>query len=91
MQNYFHVFLGIVIVILSFCQVRSGYRTEYPMATGRDPLPRAADIVFYIWAALVPVLYLAGLALLPKQFNQEAVSRRNKETNYEMRDGYGHT
>lgn len=52
LQNYFHVVLGILIIILSFVQVRSGYKVEYPQATGRLPLPKAADIVFYLWAAV---------------------------------------
>jgi hypothetical protein len=52
MQNYFHVFLGIVIIALSFFQVRTGYNVEYPIATGRDPLPKATDIVFYIWVVV---------------------------------------
>lgn len=50
LQNYFHVFLGILIIGLSFYQVRTGYKIEYP--SGRDPLPKAADIVFYIWCAV---------------------------------------
>jgi len=87
-QNYFHAFLGIVIVAMSFYQVHTGYKDEYPDVTGLDPLPKAADIVFYVWAVLIPVLYFAGLILLPKQFRQEAASRRNKEGTYEMRNDY---
>jgi len=87
LQNYFHVFLGIVIIIVSFYQVRTGYVVEYPRATGRDPLPKAADIIFYIWTALIPLLYLAGLGLLPKQFSQESASRKKlRETNHEVRE-----
>ena len=52
LQNYFHVFLGIVIIVVSFYQVRIGYKHEYPLITGRDPLPKAADVVFYIIAAV---------------------------------------
>ena len=48
-QNYFHVFLGIVIIGTSFYQVRTGYKDEYPPATGQGPLPNAADIIFYVW------------------------------------------
>jgi len=81
-QNYFHVFLGILIIALAFYQVRTGYKDEWSLATGRDPLPKAADIVFYIWAVIIPVLYFAGLALLPKQFKQEAASRASKATNH---------
>jgi len=85
-QNYIHVLLGIIIIIASFYQVHTGYKEEFPELTGRD-LPKAADIVFYVWIAVIPLLYLAGLALLPKQFRQEAASR-NKDTNYETRNDY---
>lgn len=50
-QNYFHVFLGIVIISTSFYQVRTGYKDEFP-ATGQEPLPKAADIIFYIWVVV---------------------------------------
>jgi hypothetical protein len=37
----------------------------------------------------IPLLYLAGLGFLPKQFSQEAASRAKQASNYEMRGGYG--
>lgn len=61
-QNYFHVFFGILIIGLSFYQVRSGYKDEWPNSTGQDPLPRAADIVFYVWVS-VSLLFLVGYTL----------------------------
>lgn len=88
-QNYIHVVLGIFIIGLSFYQVHTGYEDEYPDATGQEPLPKAADIIFYVWLVLIPVLYLAGLGFLPKQFSQEAASRAKQASNYEMRGGYG--
>jgi hypothetical protein len=51
-QNYFHAFLGIVIIGTSFYQVHTGYKDEYPVATGQDPLPKTADIIFYVWLAV---------------------------------------
>ncbi|KAF9648995.1 CBD9-like protein [Thelephora ganbajun] len=87
-QNYLHGFLGIVIIGISFYQVRIGYKIEYIEATGRDPLPKAVDIVYYVWVAVIPLLYFAGLSFLPKQYKQEAASRRRKEVSYEMDGGY---
>ncbi|KAF9789870.1 CBD9-like protein [Thelephora terrestris] len=88
-QNYFHVFLGIVIISASFFQVHTGYKDEFPLYTDQGPLPHAADIIFYVWVVLIPVLYLAGLAFLPKQFSQEADSRQKRAAaSYEMRGGY---
>ena len=51
-QNYFHVFLGILIIGLSFYQVHTGYKDEYPDVTGQEPLPKAADIIFYVWVVV---------------------------------------
>lgn len=88
-QNYFHVFLGIIIIGASFYQVHTGYKDEFPEATGQDPLPKSVDIIFYVWTLLVPLLYFGGLALLPKQFRQEAASRAKRASvSYEMRGGF---
>lgn len=51
-QNYFHALLGIVIIGTSFFQVHSGYKDEFPEATGQEPLPKAVDIIFYVWAVV---------------------------------------
>jgi len=70
-QNYFHAVLGLLLVALALYQVRTGYKDEWPNQTGRGPLPNAANIVWYIWVVLLPVLYFGGLALLRRQFRQE--------------------
>lgn len=54
-QNYFHAVLGLIIISTAFYQVRTGYKEEYPEITGREPLPKAADIVFYIWVTVSPI------------------------------------
>lgn len=51
-QNYFHGFLGITIIGIAFYQVRDGYKEEWPEVSGRAPLPKAADIVYYIWVVV---------------------------------------
>ncbi|KAI0821668.1 hypothetical protein BC628DRAFT_1329028 [Trametes gibbosa] len=71
LQNYFHAVFGILIIALAFYQVRSGFRTEWNSVSGRDPISNSANIVWYVWVVLVPVLYFAGLALLPRQLRME--------------------
>ena len=87
-------------------QVRDGFKNEWAVS-GRPPISKAADIVWYIWVAvssqlplmqtrrlifspfkLVPVLYLAGLALLPKQFRQERPAGKQEPDEYALRNGY---
>ncbi|KAF5337670.1 hypothetical protein D9758_013029 [Tetrapyrgos nigripes] len=76
-QNYLHAILGLLIIAFALKQVRNGYKVEWPK-TGRDPLPKSTDTVWYIWVVLLPVLYAAGLAFLPKQYRQEAESRAKR-------------
>ncbi|KAF9043771.1 hypothetical protein BDZ89DRAFT_1059221 [Hymenopellis radicata] len=78
-QNYLHAVIGLLLIGLAFYQVRSGYDDEWQEATGRNPLPNGVDIVFWIWVAIVPVLYIAGLLLfLRKQYRQEAEARKGQ-------------
>jgi len=78
-QNYFHAVFGLLIIGLAFYQVRTGYTVEWPLKTGLA-IPNAVHIVWYVWVVLLPVLYFAGLALLPRQFRQEG--ERLAQKNY---------
>ncbi|EJD54568.1 hypothetical protein AURDEDRAFT_156352 [Auricularia subglabra TFB-10046 SS5] len=73
-QNYLHAALGLGIVGLALYQVHLGYKTEWPVFVGIGPAPSGVQVVWIIWAAGIPVLYLLGLALLPRQFRQERVA-----------------
>ncbi|PIL36271.1 hypothetical protein GSI_01933 [Ganoderma sinense ZZ0214-1] len=85
-QNYGHAVFGLLIIGLAFAEVRSGFHDEWPAFSGRPPISNAANIVWYVWVVLIPVLYFAGLALLPKQFGQE---RPGKKTQSDCaQDGY---
>ncbi|KAK0225379.1 hypothetical protein IW262DRAFT_1456466 [Armillaria fumosa] len=77
-QNYFHALFGLIIIGLAFYQVRTGYVTEWPNTTGRGGVANGANIAWYIWVVLLPLLYLAGLAFLPKQYRQEAGARKGR-------------
>ncbi|KAI0708955.1 hypothetical protein C8T65DRAFT_204648 [Cerioporus squamosus] len=88
-QNYFHAIVGIIVIGLGFFQVRNGFSEEWTRVSGRPPISNAVNIVWYVWVVLVPVLYLAGLALLPKQFRQERPRQKQAPSeDYAMRPGY---
>lgn len=74
-QNYLHAVLGLLIVALALYQVRTGYRNEWPRVSGRGAVSNGVNIIWYVWVALLPVLYFVGLAFLPKQLRQERQSR----------------
>ncbi|TCD67202.1 hypothetical protein EIP91_000378 [Steccherinum ochraceum] len=76
LQNYFHAILGLFILAASFYQVRYGFRVEYPLQSGRGKVGNGANIVWWIWVFLIPVVYFAGVALLiRRQYRQEALAR----------------
>ncbi|KAJ4488877.1 hypothetical protein C8J55DRAFT_506439 [Lentinula edodes] len=79
LQNYLHAVFGLILIALGFFQVRTGYKTEWPKAVGRGDLMEGADFMWYTWILILPILYFAGLILLPKQLRQEAVPKSNKE------------
>ncbi|KAG6842071.1 hypothetical protein C0991_002725 [Blastosporella zonata] len=76
MQNYAHAVLGLAIIGMAMYQIHDGFTSEWPRTTGREPLSNGIKILFYVWIALITLLYFAGLALLPKQFRQENQPKR---------------
>ncbi|KAI0073039.1 hypothetical protein K474DRAFT_1667071 [Panus rudis PR-1116 ss-1] len=60
-----------------------GFKTEWPMTTGRAPIPNAANIVWIVWVVLIPVVYFAGVALLRRQFRQERAPKPDPYTSLE--------
>jgi uncharacterized membrane protein len=85
-QNYMHAVLGLVIIALSFYQVRYGFRSEWTEATGRQ-VGNGANVVWYIWVVVVPVGYFVGLAFLRKQYDQERWARQPRFPSTEERKG----
>jgi len=69
-QNYLHAIMGLTIIILSFYQVRSGYRGMYPLWDGYDA-PNGVNVVWILWVCIFSVVYVAGLALLGVQWKRE--------------------
>ncbi|KAG6917816.1 hypothetical protein DXG01_000876 [Tephrocybe rancida] len=89
-QNYVHAVFGLLIIAMAMYQVYDGFTSEWPRTTGREPLFNGVKILFYIWIALITVLYFVGLAFLPKQFKQENQPKRlpvrDDEYQYHDRD-----
>jgi len=77
-QNYFHVFLGLVILILAAEQVHYGLYIEWAFATGNlHFVPESAKRAWIALIVIFWVLYLGGLALVPKQFSRERQTRQD--------------
>ncbi|KAJ3733386.1 CBD9-like protein [Lentinula guzmanii] len=79
LQNYLHAVTGLILIGLGFYQVRSGYKNEWPKAIGREDVMEGVNVVWYAWIVILPILYFAGLILLPKQLVQEAAKQSLKE------------
>jgi hypothetical protein len=78
-QNYLHAFLGLFIIGGSFWQVHNGYTVEWPKTQSRT-VPMGINTLFIVWAVLVPLLYVGGLAFLPRQYKQEEHARVERVT-----------
>ncbi|KAF8515434.1 hypothetical protein JB92DRAFT_2914771 [Gautieria morchelliformis] len=78
-QNYCHAILGLAILALAFYQIRIGFRDEWPIQTGRLPVPKAVYIVWVVWLVAFSVLYFGGLGYLPRQWRQERESAKAME------------
>ncbi|KZS98628.1 hypothetical protein SISNIDRAFT_404495 [Sistotremastrum niveocremeum HHB9708] len=77
-QNYAHAILGLTIIALALYQVWIGFRTEWPLNTGRDPVPHAATTAWIVWTVVLAVAYFGGLILLKKQFERERIAQFNR-------------
>ncbi|KAI0743640.1 hypothetical protein C8Q80DRAFT_853198 [Daedaleopsis nitida] len=76
-QNYFHAVTGLLIIALAMFQVRTGFRSEWPVQTGRGPISNGANVFWYIWIILLVIAYFAGVVLLlRRQLMQERQARR---------------
>lgn len=75
-QNYAHAIIGLTIIGLAYLQVNNGYGYKWPLVTGRGPAPDAVGMIWLAWVVIIPVVYFAGLVLLPKQLKQESESKK---------------
>lgn len=74
---FLHVFWGISTCIIASVQVRRGYTIEWPEKRGQAASPHV-NRAWKAWVVIIPVLYLAGLALLlRRQWAQERARMLN--------------
>ncbi|KAJ7071881.1 hypothetical protein B0H15DRAFT_917752 [Mycena belliarum] len=74
-QNYAHGVLGLLVVGIGMYQIRTGYADEWPRLLRYGSLPGSVNTLWIVWCVILPVVYAGGLALLPKQYRQEADAR----------------
>ncbi|KAG8976305.1 hypothetical protein FRC05_004221 [Tulasnella sp. 425] len=79
-QNYAHALLGLSIIALAFYNVHEGYGHEWYLVFGShiDEVPFLRHIRAW-WIAMIiiiPLVYISGLSLLPRQWRQETNARR---------------
>jgi len=72
-----HAFWGISMIVISSVQVRRGYTIEWPEKRGQ-PAAESVNRAWKAWVVIIPVVYLAGLALLlRRQWSQERARMLN--------------
>jgi len=77
--NYLHVVLGLAILALAAYQVHYGMDIEWPLATGNaHPVPMSAENAWMALIIIFWVLYLVGMALLPRQFRTERTAKQER-------------
>ncbi|THH09976.1 hypothetical protein EW146_g8514 [Bondarzewia mesenterica] len=65
----FHGTFGLMTIALSMYQVRLGYKYEWPATTGRGII-KPIENLWLMLVIVLPIMYGAGLLLLPRQFAQ---------------------
>ncbi|KAJ7082423.1 hypothetical protein B0H15DRAFT_993831 [Mycena belliarum] len=83
-QNYLHAVIGLLLVGLGMYQAHSGYAEEWPRLLRYGELPESVNRLWIAWCVILPVAYAGGLALLPKQYRQEADGRSGNKA-HELR------
>ncbi|KII88742.1 hypothetical protein PLICRDRAFT_176291 [Plicaturopsis crispa FD-325 SS-3] len=69
--NVVHVVLGVSIAAVAFFETRSGFTFAWKKGTSRPDLPGVVPALWTAWIIILPILYIAGLALLPRQLAKE--------------------
>ncbi|EJF65227.1 hypothetical protein BD309DRAFT_949184 [Dichomitus squalens] len=90
-QNYFHAVTGLLLIAFAMYQVRTGFRTEWPLQTGRGPISNGANVFWYVWIVLLPVVYFAGVIfLIRRQFALERQARMGDTGSTEPNEPMAH-
>ncbi|KIO22244.1 hypothetical protein M407DRAFT_216834, partial [Tulasnella calospora MUT 4182] len=75
-QNYAHALLGLTIIALGLYNVHEGYGDEWLIIFGSRVSEVPDEDWFHLVSKIIPLVYVAGLSLLPRQWRQETNARR---------------
>ncbi|KAJ8487440.1 hypothetical protein ONZ45_g14338 [Pleurotus djamor] len=76
-QNYFHAIIGLAMLALAAYQVHLGLTQEWVLASGGlHQVPMSAVSAWIALIVIFWVLYMLGLALLPRQYKREEDARQ---------------
>jgi len=73
------VSLGLIILILADFQVHYGLYTEWQNLGGLHQVPQSAKNAWLAFVVIFWVLFVAGMALLPRQMKQEAEAKPKQD------------
>ncbi|RDB30646.1 hypothetical protein Hypma_005765 [Hypsizygus marmoreus] len=83
LQNYVHVLLGLVIFIVAAFQVHYGLYTEWNVALGGlHKVPQSAKNAWLAFIIIFWFLYIAGMAMLPRQVKQEQRAMAERKSDH---------
>jgi len=77
-HHILHIAVGLAIIGLAFFQVHLGYTFEWVVWVGAPLVPPSVDKAWKAWVIIIPILYIGGLALLPRQISQESAMRHDR-------------
>lgn len=78
-HHILHIAVGLAIIGLAFFQVHLGYTFEWPAFVGL-PVPASVNKAWMAWVIIIPILYVLGLAFVPRQISQESAMRRTRNS-----------
>lgn len=76
--GFVHIPFGLILYALSVWNIHEGFSVWQ-----WDP-PAYASYIIYAWAGLMGVLYIVGLAFLPKELKQNKQDQQNALTKHEL-------
>ncbi|KZT57738.1 CBD9-like protein [Calocera cornea HHB12733] len=82
-QNYAHGIIGVGMFALSFYVIYAGFTDQWPLITGRTA-PHGMLILWAVWVGVISFAYIAGMALLPRQYRQESERKTMEATHSDM-------
>jgi len=86
-RNIVHIIFGLVIIGCAVFQVKGGMH-EWEVKTSRSVSQKWIKI-WGVWSLALPFIYIGGLVLLPRQFEQENKGLQSSPQYISLSDGTG--